>query len=356
MIDIAEAALKPIDPGPKRGFKRAITREPLGVVFTIAPWNFPYMTAVNSIIPALMAGNAVVLKHAAQTLLVAERFQMAFDKAGLPDGCFQHLVLSHAQTSRIIAARLVDMVCFTGSVEAGKAMEQAAAGTFTATGAGTRRQGPGLCAPRLQHGPCGGEPGRRRVLQLRPVVLRHRAHLCPPPGVGRVSRPLRRAHPPLCARRPARARDDARADGEGRRAAKFVRDQIGAAVRAGATAHIDPGTFPMDRENSPYMAPQVLSNVNHQMAVMTEESFGPVVGLMAVADDERGGRADERFALWAHRGDLDRGRRGGRAHRARARHRNRVHEPLRLSRPGARLDRRQGHGRGCTLSQSATRR
>jgi acyl-CoA reductase-like NAD-dependent aldehyde dehydrogenase len=160
MIDIAEAALKPIAPGPKRGFKRSITREPLGVVFTIAPWNFPYMTAVNSIIPALMAGNAVVLKHAAQTLLVAERFQMAFDKARLPTAASSIWCSIMPRRADIIASRLVDMVCFTGSVEAGKAMEHRRRHLHRDR-AGARRQGPGLCAPRLQHGPCGGEPGRR---------------------------------------------------------------------------------------------------------------------------------------------------------------------------------------------------
>jgi acyl-CoA reductase-like NAD-dependent aldehyde dehydrogenase len=84
MISIAERGLHRIDPGPKEGFTRYITREPLGVVFTIAPWNYPYLTAVNSVVPALMAGNTVVLKHAANTLLVGERFLAAFDKAGLP--------------------------------------------------------------------------------------------------------------------------------------------------------------------------------------------------------------------------------------------------------------------------------
>ena len=59
----------------------------LGVVFTIAPWNYPYLTAVNSIIPALMAGNAVVLKHASHTLLVGERFAKAFAKAASPRAC-----------------------------------------------------------------------------------------------------------------------------------------------------------------------------------------------------------------------------------------------------------------------------
>ncbi|MGE0213025.1 MAG: aldehyde dehydrogenase family protein, partial [Parvibaculaceae bacterium] len=134
MIALAGEALKPFDPGEKQGFRRAVTREPLGVVFTIAPWNYPYLTAVNSIVPALMAGNAVVLKHASNTLLVAERFQKAFDAAKLPEGCFQHLVLSHAQAGEILSSRLADAVCFTGSVAGGKAIEQAAAGTFIHVG------------------------------------------------------------------------------------------------------------------------------------------------------------------------------------------------------------------------------
>ncbi|MGI9276485.1 MAG: aldehyde dehydrogenase family protein, partial [Endozoicomonas sp.] len=111
MISIAEASLSPLNPGEKAGFSRKISREPLGVILTIAPWNFPFMTALNSIIPALLAGNTVVLKHAANTLLVAERIQDAFDLAGLPGGVFQHVVLDHAGTSELIASGNVDMVC-----------------------------------------------------------------------------------------------------------------------------------------------------------------------------------------------------------------------------------------------------
>ena len=284
MIEIAEAALAPILPGPKRGFRRYVSREPLGVVFTIAPWNFPYMTAVNSVVPALMAGNAVVLKHAAQTLLVAERFQMAFDKAGLPEGLFQHLVLAHAGTGRIIASGLADMVCFTGSVEAGKAIERAAAGTFTGLGLELGGKDPAYVRPDCNmahavenlvdgaffnsgqsccaiervyvHARVWDEFLHRFVALTRDYVLGD--PLDPATTLGPMVKPD---------------------------AAAFVRGQIAAAVRAGATAHIDPADFPMDRKGSPYMAPQVLSGVNHQMAVMTEESFGPVVGLMRVADD-----------------------------------------------------------------------
>src|SRR3954454_1708132 len=134
MIALAESALSNIVPEPKAGFKRYIAREPVGVVLTVAPWNYPYLTAVNSVVPALMAGNAVLLKHAAQTLLVGDRFQQAMDKAGLPKALFRTLALSHDDTTKLISSGAVDQICFTGSVTAGKQIERAAAGTFAGVG------------------------------------------------------------------------------------------------------------------------------------------------------------------------------------------------------------------------------
>jgi acyl-CoA reductase-like NAD-dependent aldehyde dehydrogenase len=108
MIQVAPEALADIDVGAKEGFTRFIRREPLGVVFVVAPWNFPYLTAVNAVVPALMAGNAVLLKHSAQTPLCAERFAEAFKAAGLPQGLFQHLVLTHEDTSKLIGTEGID--------------------------------------------------------------------------------------------------------------------------------------------------------------------------------------------------------------------------------------------------------
>jgi len=284
MIAIAGQALSDIDPGPKEGFLRYIKREPLGVVLTIAPWNYPYLTAVNSVIPALMAGNAVVLKHAASTLLVAERFQQAFDKARLPKGVFQHLVVNHQQAADIISGGHVNMVCFTGSVAGGRAMEQAAAGRFINVGLELGGKDPAYVRPdanmahaieNLVDGAffnsgqscCGIE----RIYVHKKVwgdfidgyvELTKKYVLGSPLDEATTLGPMVKAD-----------------------AADFVRKQIRSALRAGAKAHIDPKSFAMDKTGTPYMAPQVLTAVNHRMSVMVEESFGPVVGIMKVSDD-----------------------------------------------------------------------
>jgi len=285
MISIAETSLAPVRPAEQPGFDRYIQRDPLGVVFTIAPWNYPYLTAVNSIIPALMAGNTVVLKHAQNTLLVAERFQQAFDKAGLPQGVFQHLMLSHAQTARIISENLADMVCFTGSVPGGASIEAAAVGKFVPVGLELGGKDPayvrGDCdvnfaTENLVDGAffnsgqscCGIERiyVDEKIFDAfveRFVEVVNNYVLGDPLDEATTLGPMIKAD-----------------------AADFVRGQIDEAVKAGAKAHIDAGNFPATTRGAAYMAPQVLTGVNHQMSVMTQESFGPVVGIMAVKNDE----------------------------------------------------------------------
>jgi acyl-CoA reductase-like NAD-dependent aldehyde dehydrogenase len=285
MISIAEDALGEIDPGPKEGFIRAISREPVGVVFTIAPWNFPYLTTVNSVIPALMAGNTVVLKHASSTLLIGERFQKAFDAAGLPSGVFQNLVLSHQQTADIISGGLTDMVCFTGSVPGGRQIETAAAGQFIAVGLELGGKDPAYvrhdcnlahAIENLVDGAffnsgqscCGIE----RIYAHESVYDDFVAGVSDLTSQYVLGSPLDEATTlgPLI--KPS--------------AADFVRGQIADALRDGATAHVDTSKFDREAPGSAYLAPQVLTGVNHQMSVMTEESFGPVVGIMKVSSDD----------------------------------------------------------------------
>jgi len=285
MIAIAPQALAAVEPAPKAGFRRYIKREPLGTVLVVAPWNYPYLTAVNTIIPALMAGNSVILKHASQTLLVGERFAEAMRRAKLPEGLFQNLLLNHVSTGAIIAGGRVQQVNFTGSVEAGKVMESVASGQFIGMGLELGGKDPAYvradanleqAVENLVDGSffnsgqscCAVE--RIYVDQkIFPVFVERFTELTRQYVLGN---PLDEATTlgPLVT--PG--------------AAFFVRGQIAEALAQGATALIDPQAFTADVPGSAYLAPQVLVDVSHQMSVMRDESFGPVVGIMPVASDE----------------------------------------------------------------------
>ena len=130
MIDLAPEALADIELEARDGFTRFIRREPLGVVFVVAPWNYPWLTAVNALVPALVAGNTVVLKHSEQTPLVAERIGRAAKEAGLPDGVLQVLYLNHDGVADVIGDSRIAFVAFTGSVEGGYAIQRAASKRF----------------------------------------------------------------------------------------------------------------------------------------------------------------------------------------------------------------------------------
>ena len=134
MSGIAVSTLADIEVERSESFHRFIRREPLGVVLVLAPWNFPWLTSVNAVVPALLAGNAVILKMAQQTPLVAERYGEAFAAAGIPAGVFQYLHVDHDQVASIIADERIAFVAFTGSVAGGRAVQRAAADRFIGTG------------------------------------------------------------------------------------------------------------------------------------------------------------------------------------------------------------------------------
>jgi acyl-CoA reductase-like NAD-dependent aldehyde dehydrogenase len=284
MVALAEKALAPYVPEDRPGFRRYLKKEPLGVVFVIAPWNYPYLTAVNSIVPALMAGNAVILKHAAQTLLVGERFAKAFERAGLPKGVFQNIVLNHAQTEKLLGSGKIDHVNFTGSVAGGRAIEKAVAGTFMTLGLELGGKDPAYVLPdvKLDHA----------VANLVDGAFYNSGQCCC--GIERVY-VHEKVYDEFVDGFIAETRnyvvgnplDQATTMGPMAQArfADFIREQKAEALRKGATAHINM-TVENDREGSPYLAPEVLTNVNHQMSVMREESFGPIVGIMKVRNDE----------------------------------------------------------------------
>jgi acyl-CoA reductase-like NAD-dependent aldehyde dehydrogenase len=285
MADIAESALADIRLPEKAGFTRFIRREPLGVALIIAPWNYPYLTAVNALMPALLAGNAVLLKHSAQTPLCAERMVEAFAEAGLPEGVFQYLHLSHADTEQLIQAQAIQHVSFIGSVPGGAMVERAAAGRFISVGLELGGKDPAYVRADadLSHAVATSidgaffNSGQSRCGIERIYVHESLFEAFVEQAVALVKRyKLGRSDDPQTTLGPL-VRSEA---------ADFVRRQINEAVAQGAVAHIDPAGFALDRPGSAYLAPQVLTGVYHGMRVMAEESFGPVVGIQKVKDDE----------------------------------------------------------------------
>jgi len=281
MAEIATEALAPIEIEESDKFRRFIVREPHGLVMVIAPWNYPYMTAINTVAPALIAGNGVVLKHASQTFLVGERMATAFHDAGVPEDVFQNLFLDHETVASLITKRYFGFVNFTGSVAGGQAIERALAGTFTAAGLELGGKDAGFVAEdadldaavdtlidgaMFNSGQCCCGIERIYVHQDlynvfvdKAVALVERYILGNPLEEATTIGPM--AHV---------------------RFAREVRAQIEEAVSAGAKPHIAPMA---QDDGAAYLTPQILTELDHSMRIMRQETFGPCVGIMKVKND-----------------------------------------------------------------------
>lgn len=283
MADIAADSLAPIVVEESDRFERRILREPQGLVLVIAPWNYPYMTAINTVAPALIAGNVVMLKHASQTLLVGERMVAAFTAAGVPADVFQNVFLDHQTTADLIADRQFNFVNFTGSVGGGQAIERAAAGTFTGLGLELGGKDPGyvmedanleaavdtlIDGAMFNSGQCCC--GIERIYVAEPLFDAFVEKAVAIVSGYKLGNPLN----PETTLGPMAHR----------RFAAEVRAQTQDALEKGARALIDPTLFPQD-DGGAYLMPQILVDVTHDMRVMRDESFGPVVGIMKVKDD-----------------------------------------------------------------------
>lgn len=284
VASIAADALAPLIIEDSSAFERRIEREPHGVVFVIAPWNYPYMTAINTVAPALMAGNVVIIKHASQTLLVGERMVRAFTEAGVPADVFQNLFLDHQTASSLISAGHFNFINFTGSVEGGRAIERSAAGTFAGVGLELGGKDPGyvmedadldaavdtlMDGATFNSGQCCCGIERIYVHQsLYDSFVEKSVAWVSNYKLGNPLDPETSLGPMAHAR-----------------FAKVVRDQVNQALARGARGLVDPKLFPAD-DGGAYLAPQVLVDVDHSMDVMREETFGPVVGIMKVNSDD----------------------------------------------------------------------
>ncbi len=298
MISMAEAGLQDIQIADKQGFVRYIKKEPLGNILVLAPWNYPYLTAVNAVIPAILAGNTVILKYADQTALCGERFAEAFQAAGAPEGVFQSLHLTHGQVAEVVKDPRIAHVGFTGSVQGGQAVQRAMQTRFAGMGLELGGKDPAYvtedadlqqAVENLVDGAffnsgqscCGVE---RIYVQEKLfddfvhgfVALTREYVLGDPFDPATTLGPMVRVSN-----------------------AEMALGQLAEAKKMGAKALIEKGDFP--DLPLPYAAPQVMVNVSHEMELMKEESFAPVIGIMSVKDDQEAVRMmnDSQYGLTA---------------------------------------------------------
>ena len=285
MIDKSEQALEKIISKKNNEFDNFISKDPLGTIFIIAPWNYPYNTSVNSIIPSLLSGNTVILKHSSQTPLCAEQLFRAAKLSGIPGGVFQFLHLDHQSTSKIISDKRIDHVLFTGSVNGGRQVKKAIGERFINAGLELGGKDPAYVRKdcNLQHAIenladgsfynsgqscCGieriyvdGEVYNDFVEGIKSVTekyildnpLKLETNLGP---VVKLS------------------------------AAQSIRSQVNEAISNGATDIINKTNFKISEDTNCYVSPSVLINVDHSMKFMMEETFGPTVGIMKVKNED----------------------------------------------------------------------
>ncbi|KAG1722313.1 Aldehyde/histidinol dehydrogenase [Suillus lakei] len=289
MVNIAESCLSDVTFSDNQpGFSRSIKRVPLGVIFVIAPWNYPYLVMINSVLPALIAGNAVILKPSPQTPLTAVRFKEALNDAGFPADLIQVVHLSPPLTRYVVQHQLVDFVVFTGSVAGGKAIETAAVAADGFKGVGLELGGKDPAYVRAD------ADLKDAVIQLVDGAMYNAGQSCC--AVERIyvhesvydsfvneyvneTKKLVLGEPT--------SKGTTLGPVISITSAERIRQQVSSAVQTGARALIPEILYPKAEPGTAFVAPQVLVDVNHSMDVMKEETFGPIIGIQKVSSDAK---------------------------------------------------------------------
>ena len=285
MVEIAEESLQNIPSRKNNEFDNYIYKSPLGVIFVMAPWNYPIITATNTIVPALLSGNTLLLKHSSQTPMCAELLSKAFENTGLPEGVFQFVHTNHEACKKIIADPRVSHVVFTGSVRGGQEIKKYIGTRFINVGLELGGKDPAYvrsdadinhAIENLVDGALfnSGQSccGIERIYVDQSIYTKFIE------GFKSITENYKLGDP---------SKEDTNLGPVVRQsAAQFIRKQISEAEKQGAKRLIDESKFPISNENNCYVAPQVMIDVDHSMRFMMEETFGPAVGIMPVKDHE----------------------------------------------------------------------
>ena len=281
MLSIAKETLSPEILPAKPGFHLRIEHAPLGVVYNIVPWNYPLLTAVNVVVPALLVGNTVLIKQSPLTPLIGRHFENAFEKVN-PPNLVTNLVITNAQASRLINDRRINYIAFTGSVVTGTKVYRQAAKRLLDVGLELGGKDPAYVAQdadldfaveNIIDGAC-YNAGQSCCAVERVYVHRSLYH----DFLDRAKYLLKRYRlgDPL---------DEKTTMGPlaRREALPFLEGQVREAVRRGARLLLGGKRLKGTRGN--FFPPTLLADVPNDTRVMQEESFGPLVPVAPVADD-----------------------------------------------------------------------
>ena len=279
---LTEDALKDISLPDKYGLKRYIKREPMGLVLNIAAWNYPLLIAINVIVPAVLAGNAVAIKHSSLTPLCAIAFEEAFKHGGAFEGLVSSLIIDHITTEKTIKSGLIHHVAFTGSVKGGRRVQTSASSQFMDVNLELGGKDPTYiredanlysAVPEVMDGVFYN--AGQSCCAVERIYVHHSLFDEFVKQATQFMNNLKIGDPMN-----ASINMGPLAQKSG---IKTVENQLKNATDKGAKILIHPGSVP-DGEN--YLLPAILTNVNHDMEIMMEETFGPVVGIMDVQSDE----------------------------------------------------------------------
>ncbi|KAK3398445.1 Aldehyde/histidinol dehydrogenase [Sordaria brevicollis] len=286
LLKISNDALKDTDGEEEKGFKRFIRKVPVGPVLIIFAWNYPYLILVNALIPALLAGNSVILKPSPQTPTVVEQVAKAFAEAGLPDGVIQYF---HSGSPTIIETIVrnpkIANICFTGSVAGGLAVQKAASDRIVNVGLELGGKDPAYvrgdvdiawAAEEIVDG-CLFNSGQS-CCSIERVYVDEKIHDEFIAAVQNVLKGYKLGDPldkgthlgPVIS---ARSKETIEA---------HIKDALDKGAK---NATPENETFSILPNKGNFVAPTLLTEVNHSMTVMTDETFGPVIPVMKVKSD-----------------------------------------------------------------------
>ena len=283
MVEIAKESLRDIPATKNDEFDNYIYKSPLGVIFVMAPWNYPIITATNTIVPALLAGNTIVIKHSSQTPRCAELISQAFDNTGLPEGVFQFVHTDHQACEKIIADPRIAHVVFTGSVRGGQEVKKYIGTRFINVGLELGGKDPAYVRSDadLNHAIENLVDGAmfnsgQSCCGIERIYVDQSIYKDFIDGFKTITEQYKLGDP---------SQEDTNLGPVVRlSAANFIRSQISEAEKQGAKRLIDESKFSIAKDDNCYIAPQVMIDVDHSMRFMMEETFGPAVGIMPVKD------------------------------------------------------------------------